>query len=301
VPPELLRKARTQDGVFSRAQALACGYSDRRISAELRAGRWVAPVPGVYRAAAAPLTWRARVWTALLAAGPDAALCGRIAGRVHRIDGVPGYDLIDVAVPLERRPRRVPSAVVHRIPMSTRDVVRRGGVPVTTAERTTVDLARTLALPRATHVIGDALRQGLVVPSRLDREFVLAKGRTGIETARRARRLADPRVEALTEAQLLGIARQLGLEVVPQFEIVVNGRFLARADAAIPYLRVAFEADGYTYHARRDRFERDHERLSELAGAGWLVAAFTPTQLTDRPDWVGRTMLAVAEQAAENR
>ena len=295
--PDLARIARAQDGVFSRGPALASGCSEGQIARAISGGDWAVANPGVYRVAGAPATWRSRAWVCLLAAGAGSALCEAVAGKVHRLDGVPAYAAFDVAVPRSRRPRRVPGAIVHRVPLNQDDVVRRSGLLVTSPERTVVDRARTLPPDVGARVIADGLRQGIVVAARLDRELVRAAGRVGVAQARWAARAADPRIEAATEAQLIAIATGVGLAVVPQFEVIVGGRFVARLDAAVPALKVGFEADGYTFHARRDRYERDHERLAELAGAGWRVGPFTPTQLSERPDWVGRAMLDIVAQA----
>ena len=77
--PRLAALGRAQAGVFTRRQALECGYSRDQIQTEVKNRRWLPVVTGVYRLSGAPGGWATRVWAALLAAGPGAVLGGRPA------------------------------------------------------------------------------------------------------------------------------------------------------------------------------------------------------------------------------
>jgi hypothetical protein len=66
--------AAAQCGVFSRAQALAGGYTDRRIRHLLAIGSWLRCAQGIFRISGTPLTFDASAWIATLAAGTDARL-----------------------------------------------------------------------------------------------------------------------------------------------------------------------------------------------------------------------------------
>jgi very-short-patch-repair endonuclease len=278
--------ARSQCGVFSRAQALECGYSPERIRTELRTGRWFTVVPGVYRLAGSPGGWNTRVWSALLAAGPGAVLAGRPAGRLHRIDGVPGYDRLAVAVPANRRPRSRAGADVARVPLTRRDVGRRSGIPVLSAPRTVIDLARREPVEVGARIIADALRTGAANEALVTAQLAAAHGRDGLPRARAAFMLADPFLESVLEGELLELLTGAGLVVTPQFEVVQFGAFIARLDFAIEGLRLGYEADGYGVHSLRPAFERDHERHALLELAGWTTLSFTATQIRQRPRWV---------------
>jgi len=284
--PVLAQVARSQGGVFTRAQAQQCGYSQQRIRTELGNGRWLVVVPGVYRLAGAPTTWTSRVWAGLLAAGPGSVLAGRAAGRMHRIDGVPGYVQIEVAVPANRRPRRSTSARVAAVPLDRADVTRRAGIPILSSSRTVVDLARTEPLDVGLRIVGDALRTGVVNPARLADRLEAGRGRKGVARARRAVQLADPALESVLEGELFELLHAAGLVVVPQFEVVRFGLFIARLDFAIEELQLGFEADGYGSHSTRPAFERDRERNALLQLAGWTTVSFTATQIRQRPSWV---------------
>ena len=294
--PGLARRAAAQGGVFSRRQALAAGYTDGRIARLLAKRAWVSTIPGIYRVTGTPTTLVSRGWAVVLRAGDGALLSHLVAGRLHRIDGVPGYSSLDVSVPRSRRPREVPGARVHRVDLTRADGARAGGLPVTTPLRTVVDLARVLEVDTSARIIADALRTGAVMLDRLDEAIGSLKRRHGADRARAAYMRADPRLESVLEDDLLALVQGLGLPAVAQYEIFQNGRFIARADLAIPELRLAIEADGYGTHALRPGFERDHERLALLQAAGWTLLAFTATQIRERPNWVRDVIMRTARR-----
>lgn len=288
--------------MFTRKQALSCNYSPERIRTELRNRRWLAVVDGVYRVAGSPGGWNARVWAALLAAGEGAVLGGRPAGRLHRIDGVPAYDRLAVVVPRGRRPRLSTGAVVERSPLSRADVARQRGIPVLSPARTVADLARSESLDVGARIVGDALRSGIVVPARLYEQLEAARGRNGIARARAAARLANPALESVLEGDLLRLINRAGVMVVPQFEVIHQGLFVARLDFAIEELRLGIEADGYGVHSLRPAFERDRERNTLLHLAGWANLSFTAQQIHCRDSWVCEMIRhMVARRRAETR
>lgn len=245
--PRLARIVRAQAGMFTRTQALSCGYSPERIRTELKNRRWFVVVDGVYRLVGSPGGWNARVWAALLAAGDGAVLGGRPAGRLHRIDGVPAYERLAVVVPRNRRPRLSAGALVERSPLSRADVAHQRGIPVLSPARTVVDLARRESLDVAVRIVGDAIRH---------------RGRVAVPNRRR-RRASSTAVRGIPPRNLRCPARLRDRGVAPRAE-----------------------ADGYGVHSLRPAFERDREPNAILQLAGWIVLSFTAEQIRRRPDWV---------------
>lgn len=290
--PELAVVARRQDGVVTRQQGIAAGYSVDQIDRLLTRGALTVIRPGLYRSPSAPVTWRSQAWAVLLAAGPLAVLSHGVAARVRQLDGVPAYDAFEITVPSRRRPRSVGNATVHRLSLPGHCRVTVAGLPVTSPERTIVDLACQLPTEAAMRILTDGLRSGVVQSRRLDECLARAAGRTGVERARNAVRLADPRIESVLEHELLGIIRGIGIAVVPQCEVRHGGEFVARLDFAVPALRLGIEADGYASHSRRGQFERDHERRAALRVAGWELLSFTANQIRQRPDRVATIVTA---------
>ncbi|WP_158220464.1 type IV toxin-antitoxin system AbiEi family antitoxin domain-containing protein [Kineosporia sp. A_224] len=111
--PRWWAHSRSQCGVVSRAQARECGLSTRQVDWLVASGRWVRLLPAVFVVHTGPLPAEARVWAALLYAGPGAVAGGRTAlwlGGV--VDDAP--PATTVCVPAERRVRRQPGVVVVR-------------------------------------------------------------------------------------------------------------------------------------------------------------------------------------------
>jgi very-short-patch-repair endonuclease len=299
--PLLVAIAAAQCGVFSRVQALSAGYSDKRIRHLLSVGTWLRCDRGIFRLAGIPLTFEMSAWAAALAAGPEAVLSHRVAGKLHRLDGTPAVVSFDISVPLARRPRNLPRAKIYRTTLTSDDICRRNGFPVTSLSRTLVDLARTVPLDIGSHLIADALRAGRISVEALDRRMTALAGYVGIAQARRALDTADPRLESVLERELLLLLRRAGLAPIAQYTVMMGGQFIARVDLALPHIRLAIEADGYATHALRPGFERDRERAALLQLAGWSTLSFTAKQIHERPDWVVDVVRQRVRQLSERQ
>src|ERR1700722_17719391 len=125
----LMAIAAVQCGVFSRAQALAAGYSEKEIRHLLAVGTWLRCHGGIYCVAGVPNSFEMNAWIAVLAAGTDAVLSHRTASELHGVEGSPPPVLFDVSVPKDRAPRDVPRARIHRTTMRADDVVTCPGLP----------------------------------------------------------------------------------------------------------------------------------------------------------------------------
>lgn len=294
--PLLVVIAAAQCGVFSRPQALGAGYTDRRIRHLLAIGSWLRCGHGIFRISGTPLTFDASVWIATIAAGPDARLSHRIAGKIQNVEGTPPVVRFDVSVPPNRRPRGVPRATIHRIRLCADDVTTCRGFPVTSVPRTLVDLARSLPIATGSRIIADALRLGRVSVDALESRIAWLSGCTGIDLARQALASADPTLESVLERELLALLRRAGLNPVAQYVVTSAGQWVARVDFALPGIFLAIEADGYDTHTRRPGFERDREKAALLQLAGWSLLSFTATQIRLQPDWVTATVLERARQ-----
>src|SRR5450432_3492955 len=111
--PLLVVLATAECGVFSRVQALAAGYSDRRIRHLLAIGTWLRCHQGIFRLSGTPLTFDVSARIATLAAGPHAVLSHRVPGKLHRLDGTPEavHWVSRACPPRQSRLGRVPTVV----------------------------------------------------------------------------------------------------------------------------------------------------------------------------------------------
>jgi len=128
----------SQLALITRRQARGLGLSSSAVARRVHDGRWARVLPNVYRLTAAPETEAQRIGAAALWAGPDAAVSHRTALGVWGV--AIGCDVIEVVTCQRRDP--LPGILVHqvrRLPSS--HLTLRGGVRVTTAERTLLDIA----------------------------------------------------------------------------------------------------------------------------------------------------------------
>lgn len=110
----MARLAQEQAGIVSRRQLRALGLTRWAVEAELRAGRW----RGVGRQAISmhtgPLTDEARLWVAVLEAGPRAYVDGESALVAARLSGYQPH-AIRVTIPRGAKPyRRMPGVDIRQ-------------------------------------------------------------------------------------------------------------------------------------------------------------------------------------------
>ncbi|MGI9123175.1 MAG: endonuclease domain-containing protein [Mycobacterium sp.] len=161
------------------------------------------------------------------------------------------------------------------------------GVPVTTPERTALDLACWYPLMKAVAAI-DALARATDltladVAVMADRAY----GRRGIERARRAIGLADSGAQSPKESWLRTLLIEAGLPR-PQTQIPVHdewGKAIAYLDLGWKELRVAAEYDGDHHRTNRSQYSYDVRRSEMLARRGWIVIRVTAD---DAPEGIVR-------------
>ena len=129
---------RSQHGVCSAAQALEAGLTEDAIRWQVTSKRWTRIGRGLYRAQTGELDWLGRAHAAVLRGGADCALSLRAAEHLHGVAATPP-PVISVAVPSGRSVTRLPGTRFRS--HAGLQVVRRRGLPVTSAEQTVLDLA----------------------------------------------------------------------------------------------------------------------------------------------------------------
>ncbi len=216
---ELKVVASNQSGVFTRAQAVAAGYSDHDIRFQVRRRAWVGVRRSVYAEREvwdALDEWRgqplARDWAAHLTMTKQHVMSHHAAGRAH-----------DLSLLRPRRPElthvtrpgvggsRTEHHVKHH---KNQDLPWVGavaaGLPVTPLARTALDIAREDGLRAGMCAVDSAMRAGVRAEDFL-REARLMRHWRWITVAREAVGLGDPGAENAGET----LARQLVLESLP--------------------------------------------------------------------------------------
>lgn len=171
------------------------------------------------------------------------------------------------------------------------------GHGVTSEDRTLLDCCRSLPFAEALAVADSALRHGYD-PERLQALGDRARG-PGSRQVRRVAECATAEAANPFESALRAVALDVaGLALRPQVE-VRDPHFIGRVDLADERMRVALEADSWTWHGNRLAFERDCRRYNALVAHGWLVLRFTYDDVVRNPAEVAATLEAVVAERAQ--
>ncbi len=147
--------------------------------------------------------------------------------------------------------------------LTSRDVTVIDAVPVTTVERTLLDLGAVCHPLTVERAVETALRRELTTLPDL-RLTVRRLGRQGRNGAGVLRRILDERdadrrlTESEMEMRMLQVFRAHGLPApVTQYDIRHQGRFVARVDGAYPAERIALEYESFEFHVSKAALVRD--------------------------------------------
>jgi hypothetical protein len=228
---------------------------------------------------------------AVLACGPGAVLSHGSAAQLWSIRGAFGPPEVT------RRSGGSPRAKIKlhqtRLLEDSEQTVE-AGIPVTTIERTLLDLASRLGVRQLEHALVAADRTRRLSWSELERLCKRTPLRPGAGRLRRVARRIDPRAaeaRSPSEVDFLALCREAHLPL-PQVNVLAEG-FLV--DFLWPAQRVVVEADSYGYHADPPAFERDHRRTVVLTAAGYAVHGATYWMLSREPE----VLLSVVRDSLE--
>jgi hypothetical protein len=290
----------------------AAGHSPEHIQTLVRRGRLVRIGRGVYVRAATAKALAAtpdgehvlRAGAAVARAGPGAFLSHQSAAVLHGIDLItgPGND-----VALTGRPRTGRKGTVHlhlyTTPLPPEHVTHKLGVPVTTAARTVIDLARTLTFVDGVVAADSAIRKGLASKPQLQIVLARSSGRRGVVQARRVVEFAS----GLSESVLESIARvafdALGLPA-PKLQVWIpapTGEAIGRVDFYWEEYKTIVEVDGaLKYEDDPGRARAQLRRDKRLREAGYQVVHFTWHEITTKPAEVAESIRNAFRAGARN-
>jgi hypothetical protein len=216
---------------------------------------------------------------------PDgAAFSGRTATWLHGLD-VPPCEPVEVTIPPSIGSRWRAGAVVRRAALGREEIVRRRGLPTTSALRTVIDLVGREPLLEGVVVADMFLHARLVTIAKLRSCAAEHPGAKGIARLRHVVDLAEPEAESPMETRLRMLLILAGF---PRPEVQVSirddqGRFLGRPDLFYRAQRLAIEYDGGNH---RDRLVDDNRRQNVLVGAGLRLLRFTASDVYATPNTV---------------
>lgn len=211
-------------------------------------------------------------------------------------------ELLELVIPAGAHPVRRSGVTARRRDLAASEVVSIHGLPVTSPERTLVDLAERLTLPRLVAVGDDFLRRRLCTRAEIRGAISQNAGQRGLRTARRALDLLDPRAESPRESITRTIIIEAGLPApTPQVEIYDSGgRFIARGDLVYEDLKIVIEYDGY-HHLTLEGQRRDARRRGELGLADWLIVTVVPADIHWPQQLIAKVSRALAARGVRVR
>ncbi|WP_034269334.1 type IV toxin-antitoxin system AbiEi family antitoxin domain-containing protein [Haloechinothrix halophila] len=238
--------------VFTRAHARAAGHSDADIRRLLRRGEWIPLRRGVYATASALASSAGdderehalAAFGTLLALDRDAVAAGTSAARIL---GLPllGRAPTDIVLAIESASGHRDDYVLRTTALPPQHRVRCHGVPITSAARTVVDLARECGFAHGVVAADAALHSGLASQGELIQVLRDCRGWPGIDGARRAVTFADAACESVLESVSRIAIHQQGLPM-PRTQVTLGDAAgpIGRADFLWEHARVVGEADG---------------------------------------------------------
>lgn len=309
---------RDNHGVFSRAEALDCGETDRSLARALRHGVLVRLRRGSYVSAE---TYAAcddegkhllHAWAALAAQKGEVALDGSSAGALHghaiyqqdlsvvhllRLDGGSG--------------RHSASARHHHLrpEIGPGEIVEIDGVRAVSPARAVWEVASSSSLEAGVVAADSALRKDPGLTDALEELQLRFTRVPGSRTAREAMRLADPRAESAGESvtRVQFHRYRLPMPELQHDVFTAGGRFVGRSDFYWPECRHLGEFDGkvkYERYLRKgesasDCVLREKKREDDLRGENLGMTRFVWSAVM--PGAARRTMAELVPALARSQ
>lgn len=297
--------AKKQEGMVERAQLRRLGVTRGQLEWEVKRGRWLRMLPGVFRLAQWPEGPIQRFWAAGLWEGEGAHLSHESAASLWGLT-VREPRLVHVTAPHDLRSPVVWLRTHCRQPLPRRMLRERRGLWVTSPSRTLLDIGAILEPLELEGMVQRALQRRLTTPHELktmlggiDTQSTPGTGRLAsvlsICHENRSRQLA-------LERRLFARLRRLGIpEPECQYEVLDGARLIARVDFAWPEARVIAEGDSYWIHSSRESWSSDLERYNALVLSGWLVVRLTWADLENPSDEVFERLGRVVAERLRGR
>lgn len=253
---------------------------------------------GVYVPAGTVVDHGIRCQAAALVLPAGAALTGHSAAWWYRVEYARRDAPVMVAMPPGARVDGPRGVKVHRTPVLESDVRIVDGMRITGPVRACWDAATLSDVGIALVVVDGLLNRRVLTSEELNRRLSVGAGTWGVRRAREVFDLADGRSESPSETQVRLLMYRAELpQPVPQFEVRLDGRFVARVDFAWPERKVILEYDG-AHHADQLQMRRDRTRLNDLVTAGWVVLHATAADLHDPTRMLQALRAALTPSAA---
>ncbi len=175
-----------------------------------------------------------------------------------------------------RKVRNRDGITTHRATLHPADITRRHGIPVTSAERTLLDLAATAPAHELDHALNEAYLQRRVSTHSLTAQFQRYPHHRGTRPLKQLIETEPKLTRSEAERLMLTLIQQAGLPT-PETNAKAAGY---EVDMLWRDHNLIVEIDGYAFHSTRPSFEHDRRRDQTLIAAGYRVMRVTWRQLT---------------------
>ncbi len=256
--PELRARASANGGVFTRRDAVECGYSEREIKTLTgHRGAWVVVRRGCYIERSLWETldedgrYMSRVRAVCLSMRHEAVVSHGSAAVVLGMPLRPRWRELAHVTRSDVRGSRTENGVKHHLgTFRGGDVVQVEGLTVTGLARTAMDIGREHGYEDGVVAADAALRLG-ATPGELSSALEVMTSWPGVTAARAALEVADGGAQTVGESLLRLMVLELEIGVPEtQFVIVEEGR---RAEIDLRVGRHLFEFDGRIKYVGRER------------------------------------------------
>jgi hypothetical protein len=276
-------------GVFTRAQAMAAGYTERQVRLLVDAGLWASLRHGILvdgeqlalandQSRAVLDIAAARLTLAIPTVGGD-----RSAASAHGLPLLTGSraTFLVGARSLRRGTMKLP-VLVRRAALPPGHCVDVNGVPITSVARTVTDLS--VAMPRldAIVAIDAALHRGLVT---IDELITISAEAGTLPSLMQLLAECDGRSESPLESISRIILAEQGIEA-PELQQEIrgrDGRLIGRVDFWWGGFRTIGEADGLVKYDSPEKLHEEKLRQERLEQADCRVVRWTWDEITKTP------------------
>jgi len=197
------------------------------------------------------------------------------------------------------------NVIRHSAELPAEHVTRLYGMPVTTAARTVIDIARMSTFMEGVVVADSALQERHASKTELRRVLARCERWPGIGQARNVVDFADGLAESVLESCARITFRDQGLPP-PELQVHIagrDGRLIARVDFCWRHCHTIAEADGLAKYESGGKAIAELKRDRLLREAGYEVVHFTWQELFGDPVLVAtriRTAFDRARRLAAN-
>jgi len=284
VTREIAALARRQRDAISYEQLRAARLGRGAIRSWTRHHRLRPVHRGVYALGTGRLTWRGRLWAALLACGgPEHAVLSHCTAAAL-------WDLRHAPTRIELTTRgesRSTAILVHRNGLDPHEITEQDGLPLTTPMRALLDIAATRSAYETERAVHKAAKLHL-----LDARAV-PPGRRGARRLRKAIQTIPHDQPRITKSDL----EEAFLKLIHDYDLPrplanypVNG---VEVDFYWPEQRIIVELDSREWHLNTIAFEDDRERDFQHTLAGQTTIRLTYAALTTHRERTAKRLLAL--------